>query len=140
MTRCAILSAAAAAVAMSMTSLHVAGSESPALAGALPRIKVSPDGRFLITENGKPFFWMGDTGWWMTGISPADVDFYLAKRAEQRFNVIQFHCGRLVKDHAGRMPFRNNDALAPDEEYWRNVDSKPTSWPRTTRSSLMTAA
>ena len=59
----------------------------------------------------------------MTGIAPADVDFYLAKRAEQQFNVIQFHCGRLVKDYAGRLPFRSNDALAPDEEYWRNVDS-----------------
>ena len=123
MTRRALLLGATAALLMSMTSLHVAGSESRAPAGALPRIQVSPNGRFLVTENGKPFFWLADTGWWMTGISPADVDFYLAKRAKQQFNVIQFHCGRLVKDYAGRLPFHGNDALAPDEEYWRNVDS-----------------
>ena len=57
------------------------------------------------------------------GVSPAEVDIYLAKRAKQQFNVIQFHCGRLVKDYAGRLPFRASDALAPDEEYWRNIDS-----------------
>ena len=123
MTRRAFLSVATAAMLMSMTCLHVAGSESRAPAGALPRIQVSSNGRFLVTEDGKPFFWLADTGWWMTGIVPADVDFYLAKRAEQRFNVIQFHCGRLVNDYAGRLPFHGHDALAPDEEYWRNVDS-----------------
>jgi hypothetical protein len=116
-------SIAAAATLVAMTCLHAAAPESSAPATVLPRIKVSPNGRFLITENRKPFFWPADTGWWMTGISPAEVDVYLAKRAKQQFNVIQFHCGRLVKDYAGRLPFRGNDALAPDEEYWRNIDS-----------------
>ncbi|MHB8955796.1 MAG: glycoside hydrolase family 140 protein [Pirellulaceae bacterium] len=114
---------AAAVTLMAIACLHAAGSESRAPASALPRIKVSPNGRFLITENQEPFFWLGDTGWWMTGISPEEVDVYLAKREKQQFNVIQFHCGRLVKDYAGRLPFRGNDALAPDEEYWRNIDS-----------------
>lgn len=116
-------SIAAAATLIAMTCLHAADPESSAPATVLPRIKVSPNGRFLITENRKPFFWLADTGWWMTGISPAEVDVYLEKRAKQQFNVIQFHCGRLVKDYAGRLPFRGNDALAPDEEYWRNIDS-----------------
>jgi len=116
-------SIAAAATLIAMTCLHAADPESSAPARVLPRIKVSPNGRFLITENRKPFFWLADTGWWMTGISPAEVDVYLEKRAKQQFNVIQFHCGRLVKDYAGRLPFRGNDALAPDEEYWRNIDS-----------------
>ena len=98
-------------------TLPAAGTEWCAPARALPRIEASPNGRFLITENGMPFFWLGDTGWWMTGISPAEVDVYLAKRAAQQFNVIQFHCGRMVKDYAGRLPFRDNDPLAPDEEY-----------------------
>jgi hypothetical protein len=71
-------SIAAAATLIAMTCLHAAGAESRAPGRALPRIEVSPNGRFLITENGKPFFWLGDTGWWMTGISPADVDVYLA--------------------------------------------------------------
>ncbi len=27
------------------------------------RIKVSENGRYLVTEHGDPFFWMGDTAW-----------------------------------------------------------------------------
>ncbi len=111
------------ATLVAMACWHAASSEAPVAAGELPRIMVSPNGRFLITERGTPFFWLADTGWWMTGISPAEVDLYLQKRAQQQFNLIQFHCGRLVKDYAGRIPFRGDDALAPDEEYWRNVDS-----------------
>jgi len=106
-----------------MTCRQAARLESRLAAAELPRIVVSPNGRFLITEQGTPFFWLADTGWWMTGISPNEVDVYLEKRAKQQFNVIQFHCGRLVKDYAGRLPFRGDDALAPDEEYWRNIDS-----------------
>jgi hypothetical protein len=123
MIRRALVSVVTAALVVNLASHDIAGSEAGALARALPRIQVAPNGRFLMTENGKPFFWLADTGWWMTGITPVDVDYYLAKRVEQRFNVIQFHCGRLVKDYAGRFPFRGNDALAPDEDYWRNVDS-----------------
>lgn len=26
-------------------------------------LKVSDNNRFLVKENGEPFFWMGDTGW-----------------------------------------------------------------------------
>ncbi len=29
----------------------------------LPALKVSENKRFLVTRDGKPFFWMGDTGW-----------------------------------------------------------------------------
>lgn len=89
----------------------------------LPRLKVSSNRRFLITEAGKPFFWMGDTAWWLPAISPSDVDLYLNNRARHGFNGIQVHCGRTVKDYAGRLPYRDNDPLAPNEEYWRNVDS-----------------
>lgn len=108
---------------VALACLHALTAEALGVAGELPRIKVSTNGRFLLTECDTPFFWLADTGWWMTGISPAEVNLYLEKRAQQGFNVIQFHCGRLVKDYAGRLPFRGDDALAPNEEYWRNVDS-----------------
>ena len=30
---------------------------------AAPRLKVSGNKRFLVYEDGKPFFWLGDTAW-----------------------------------------------------------------------------
>ena len=30
---------------------------------AMPRLKVSENHRFLVTEDGRPFFWLGDTAW-----------------------------------------------------------------------------
>ncbi len=32
-------------------------------AAASPPTKVSPNGRFLLTKDGKPFFYLGDTAW-----------------------------------------------------------------------------
>jgi Protein of unknown function (DUF4038) len=32
-------------------------------AQAAPRLKVSPNGRFLVKEDGSPFFYLGDTAW-----------------------------------------------------------------------------
>ncbi len=29
----------------------------------LPNLKISPNKRFLVTADGKPFFWLGDTAW-----------------------------------------------------------------------------
>ncbi len=89
----------------------------------LPRLKVSANGRFLVTERNRPFFWLGDTAWWLPGVSPADVELYLDKRARNGFNVIQVHCGRPVKDYAQRLPYLNDDPLSPNEDYWRNIDS-----------------
>ncbi|HNZ68940.1 MAG: glycoside hydrolase family 140 protein [Prolixibacteraceae bacterium] len=58
--------------------------------GGLPLLQVSPNGRFLMGENGNPFFWLGDTGWLLfSKLTREEADFYLQKRKEQGFNVIQ---------------------------------------------------
>ncbi len=123
MTRRAVLSTVTVAMLISVAAQYVAGADAKSSDTALPRLRLSTNGRFLATGNGQPFFWLADTGWWMAGITPDEVDLYLKKRSEQRFNVIQFHCGRLVTDYAGRRPFHGDDPLVPDEDYWRNVDS-----------------
>lgn len=56
----------------------------------LPRLKVAANGRYLMTADGKPFFWLGDTGWLMfTNLNSAEVDQYLDDRQQNGFNVIQ---------------------------------------------------
>ena len=57
---------------------------------AQPRIVVSPNGRFLQTVDGKPFFWLGDTAWLLSQkLDRAETESYLEDRREKGFNVIQ---------------------------------------------------
>jgi len=60
-------------------------------AGAqLPQLKVSANKRFFQTADGKPFFWLGDTGWLLfIKCKREDAIKYLDDRKEKGFNVIQ---------------------------------------------------
>jgi hypothetical protein len=102
-------------------------SSTPAAARALPRLKVSDNGRFLVTQEGKPFFWMGDTAWSIRKLAPADVDLYLTTRAEQGFTGIQIapasSAGYGGTDYAGNHPFDDGNTDAPNEAFWKNIDS-----------------
>ena len=56
----------------------------------LPHIRVSPNKRFLVTENGDPFFWLGDTAWELFHrLNEEQAQHYFANRQEKRFTVIQ---------------------------------------------------
>ncbi|MGR3811827.1 glycoside hydrolase family 140 protein [Jiulongibacter sp. NS-SX5] len=60
------------------------------LSAQLPRLEVSENGRFLQTEEGKPFFWTADTAWELFHkLDKEEATQYLEKRASQGFNVIQ---------------------------------------------------
>jgi hypothetical protein len=49
-----------------------------------------PTGRYLVDQDGKPFFWLGDTAWNLFQIpNREDAELYLATRAKQGFTVIQ---------------------------------------------------
>ena len=56
----------------------------------LPRIQVHPDGRFLVTDQGKPFFWLADTAWELFHrLTRDEARRYFANRSQKGFNVIQ---------------------------------------------------
>lgn len=58
--------------------------------GLTPRLEVSRNNRFLMTENGEPFFWLGDTGWRLiTKLNREEAEKYLEDRHQKSFNVIQ---------------------------------------------------
>lgn len=58
-------------------------------ASALPQLRVSDNGRFLQTVEGKPFFYLGDTAWELFHRLNREAAIrYLDKRAAQGFNVI----------------------------------------------------
>src|SRR5271165_6016217 len=71
------------AVCLSATTLS-------ASAESLPRLKVSDNHRFLVTESGQPFFWLGDTAWELFHrLNQEDAERYLDNRARKGFTVIQ---------------------------------------------------
>jgi hypothetical protein len=97
---------------------------------SLPALVLSPDGRFLETEQGDPFFWIGDTGWTILKRNPEEVRMYLKDRSEKRFTVIQAMALRTEKkedwvfipNHAGELPFSSLDPVILNEAYWEHLD------------------
>jgi hypothetical protein len=56
----------------------------------LPLLKVHAGKRYFQSEDGKPFFWLGDTGWLLfTKLTREEALEYLNTRRQQGFNVIQ---------------------------------------------------
>ncbi len=101
----------------------------------MKNLKVHPGGRYLETEDGAPFFWLGDTAWELFhALTREEAEQYLQKRAEQGFNVVQAVIlaemdGLRTPNAYGRTPLRKNaagqyDPLLWDEggySYWDHV-------------------
>jgi hypothetical protein len=101
---------------------------STAMAQSLPRLKVSDNGRFLVTADGQPFFWLGDTAWELFHrATREDAERYLQTRAKQRFTVIQAVAlaefdGLHTPNAYGQIPLTGDDPARPNEEYFKHVD------------------
>lgn len=53
------------------------------------KLTVSPDGRYLMHENGTPFFWMADTGWLLPERTDRDdALYYLDRCSSEGYNVV----------------------------------------------------
>jgi hypothetical protein len=85
-----------------------------------PALLVSRNARFLVTETGKPFFWLGDTAWRLQRLAPADLAAYLDTRKAQGFTVIQGPI--LLRDAANYRGDANNDPAHPDEAFFEHID------------------
>lgn len=117
----------------SLTALGIAGctllaSGQAAMAQSLPRLKVSENRRFLVTADGSPFFWLGDTAWELFHrLNREEADRYLRNRAERRFTVIQAVAlaeldGLGAPNPYGHTPLVDNDPTRPNEAYFAHVD------------------
>src|ERR1043165_3133571 len=91
-------------------------------------IQVSPNRRFLVHEDGSPFFYLGDTAWELFHrLSFADALIYLRDRAAKRFTVIQAvilaELEGLTEPNANAdLPFHDLDPDKPNEAYFAHVD------------------
>ena len=95
---------------------------------ALETITVGAEGRFLLTESGRPFFWLGDTAWELFHrLNHAEVEAYLEVRSRQGFNLIQAvllaeQDGLHAPNANGHVPLAGDDPARPNEYYFRYVD------------------
>lgn len=94
----------------------------------LPRIKVSDNGRFLVTETGEPFFWLADTAWELFHrLTREEALVYFKDRKAKGFNVIQAVVlaeldGINTPNAYGQCPFLEGDPARPNEAYFGLVD------------------
>ncbi|WP_461098887.1 glycoside hydrolase family 140 protein [Spirosoma luteolum] len=91
-------------------------------------LRVSANGRYLVQADGAPFVYLGDTAWEVFHrLDRAEADWYLQRRAEQGFTVIQAVAlaeldGLNTPNALGDRPLLNNDPTTPNEAYFRHVD------------------
>ena len=90
-----------------------------------PRLKVSPNHRWLQYSDGRPFFYLGDTSWHLfPNVTREQADLYLANRAAKGFTVIQACILNNVDEPNayGDKPLIDRNPQTPNEAYFRHVD------------------
>jgi len=103
----------------------------------LPKLKISENHHYFVTEDGKPFFWLGDTGWLtFSKLDREGVVKYLENRKAKGFNVVQvmvlhnlnavnvYGDQALMNDNlADQITSPGNDPNnAPEYDYWDHID------------------
>lgn len=88
---------------------------------------ISANHRYLL-KDGKPFYWLGDTGWELFHrLTKEEADEYLKRRAAQGFTVIQAVVlaemdGLHTPNAYGDKPLIDDDPTKPNEAYFKQVD------------------
>ena len=92
------------------------------------RIIVSPNRRFLMREDGAPFFYLADTAWELFHRLTEDAaEHYLTTRASQGYTVLQVmvleeHDGLDVPSATGHTALIDHDPTRPNEPYFAHID------------------
>ena len=92
------------------------------------KLKISENRRFLVYEDGTPFFYLGDTGWELFHrLTRDESEKYLENRRAKGFTVIQAVAlaeldGLNTPNAEGNKPLIDNDPLKPNEAYFEHVD------------------
>lgn len=111
------------------------------LNGQLPwekgKLMVSDNSRFLQHSNGKPFFWLGDTGWLIfQRLTREEAKQYFEDRKEKGFNVVQcifyqsyndrnVYCDSAYKNRDITQPCHTpgiDPTIAEQYDFWDHAD------------------
>ncbi len=92
------------------------------------RLRVSENKRFLVKQDGAPFFYLGDTAWELFHrLNREEADHYLQNRKDKGFTVIQAVVlaeldGLRDPNPYGHLPLKGTDPTQPNEAYFEHVD------------------
>ena len=102
--------------------------EGPSIDFKHGKLKISQNNRFLVFEDGTPFFYLGDTGWELFHrLNKEESEKYLENRRSKGFTVIQAVAlaeldGLNTPNAEGNKPLIDNDPFKPNEAYFAHVD------------------
>jgi hypothetical protein len=128
------------------------GGDAGGSSGVAPLLHVSPNKRFLMDSDDKPFYLVGDTAWaLLTGVTGSNANSYFQTRASQGFNAVLLDANIQLgaspvgapqsgpADVNGNLPFNANlsgssvfdvstvpapgDTTSTAAKYWANVDA-----------------
>lgn len=101
------------------------------------RLKVSDNQRYLQFENGKPFFWLGETGWLLPErLDRAEAQYYLQKCRAAGYNMVQIQVldgvpsyniygapsHQMQKGAERKVSWTNMGQSADGYGYWNHLD------------------
>ncbi len=92
-------------------------------------MRISTNRRFLVHDDGSPFFYLGDTAWELFHrLTLDEAEYYLRDRAAKGFTVIQAVVlaeldGLHSPNMNGDVPLIGDDATQPNEAYFAHVDA-----------------
>lgn len=119
-----------------LAALAAAAAVATPAAAQTPPLSVASNGHYLLA-GGKPFFWLGDTGWLLLSrTSRAEAEQYLRTRKRQGFNVVQImvlHTEKMTNPATGpalvdgdpgrpRTTPGKDPARAGEYDYWDHLD------------------
>src|SRR5262245_21525068 len=89
------------------------------------KLKVAANKRYLMSQDGKPFFYLGDTAWTLLKrLNREELEEYFKNRVAKGFTVIQAYVlrGLDVPNLYGDLTLIDRDPARPNEAFFKNVD------------------
>ena len=92
-------------------------------------LKVSSNQRFIVRDDGAPFFYLADTAWELFHrLTLAEAELFLRDRAAKGFTVIQAVAlaeldGLHTPNMRGDLPLIDDDPARPNEAYFEHIDA-----------------
>ena len=126
--RCAIVGTVILAALSGMAFADESPRSGPSVDFSHGDLKVSENKRFLVHEDGTPFFYLGDTAWELFHrLSRNEAKKYLENRRQKGFTVIQAVVlaemdGLNTPNAYGDKPLIDNDPARPNAKYFNHVD------------------